>query len=498
MKRLVGATLVLGLVASGWAQTVRVGLNEDPDILDPVLSCTYVGRIVFASLCDKLFDISQDLDIVPQLATGYEFSADNLSLTIDIRDGVVFHDGTSLDAEAVKYNLDRAKNFPGSNRASEIEQLESVEVVDENTVRLAMSQPFAPILAQLADRAGMMVSPTAAEAAGENFGNAPVCAGPFSFVERVAQDRIVVERFENYWDAGSITLEQIIFLPIPDTSVRLANLQAGDLEMIERPAPTDLEAIRSDPNLELPTAPSLGYQGLTINLSNPEPLDTPLASSPQVREALELALDRSVINQAVFNGEYIVGNQAVPPSSLWYNEDYPVPERNVEQAQALLQEAGFERVAFEMMVGNDPQSVRLGEVIQALGTEAGFDISLRATEFASALDFQEAGDYEVFQVGWSGRLDPDGNIHQYNTCDGALNENGFCNKEVDALLNEARSVVDPAERKALYNQAGELYLPNRHIIYLYHQNLFFPHVAALTGFEAYPDGLIRWQGVTLN
>ncbi len=498
MKRLVSSVLILGLAASGWAQTVRVGLNEDPDILDPVLSRTYVGRIVFASLCDKLFDITQDLEIVPQLATGYEFSDDNLSLTIDIRDGVTFHDGTMLDAEAVKYNLERSKNFPGSNRASEIEQLESVEVVDENTVRLTMSQPFAPIVAQLADRAGMMVSPTAAEAEGENFGNAPVCAGPFSFIERVAQDRIVLEQFPDYWDAESINLEGVVFLPIPDSSVRLANLQAGDLEMIERPAPTDLETIRSDANLTLPSAPSLGYQGITINLSNPEPLGTPLASSPLVREALELALDREVINQAVFDGEYIVGNQAVPPSSPWYNGAYPVPERNLEQAQALLQEAGFERVAFELMVGNNPESVRLGEVVQALGAEAGFDISLRATEFASALDFQEAGDYEAFQIGWSGRLDPDGNIHQYHTCEGALNETGFCNEELDTILNEARAVVDPAERKALYDSAGELYLPNRHVIYLYHQNLFFPHVAALEGFEAYPDGILRWQGVTLN
>lgn len=497
MKRTVLVLLSL-LLGAAWAQTVRVGLNEDPDTLDPDLSRTYVGRIVFASLCDKLFDISTDLEIVPQLATGYEFSDDNLSLTIDLRDGVVFHDGTPLDAEAVRYNLERSKNLPGSNRASELEQLESVEVVDENTVRLTLSQPFAPIVAQLADRAGMMVSPTAAEEAGEGFGNAPVCAGPFQFTERVAQDRIVVERFPDYWDAGSINLEQIVFLPIPDTSVRLANLQAGDLELIERPAPTDLEAIRNDPNLELPTAPSLGYQGLTINLANPEPLDTPLATSPQVREALELALDRNVINQAVFNGEYIVGNQPVPPSSPWYNQNLPIPERNVERARELLQEAGYDRVAFELMVGNNPESVRLGEVMQALAGEAGFDITLRATEFASALDLQEQGQYEVFQIGWSGRLDPDGNIHQYYTCEGSLNETGYCDEEVDRLLNEARSVADPEARKALYDGASELYLPNRNIIYLYHQQLHFPHVSRLEGFQPYPDGLLRWQGVTLN
>ncbi|ADI15525.1 ABC transporter substrate-binding protein [Truepera radiovictrix] len=497
MKRtlIVSLGVLLGL---SWAQTVRVGLNEDPDTLDPDLSRTYVGRIVFASLCDKLFDISTDLEIIPQLATAYAFSEDNLSLTITLRDGVVFHDGTPLDAEAVRYNLERSKNLPGSNRASEIEQLQSVEVVDDTTVRLTLSQPFAPILAQLADRAGMMVSPTAAEEAGENFGNAPVCAGPFRFVERVAQDRIVLERFPDYWDAASIHLEGVVFLPIPDTSVRLANLQAGDLELIERPAPTDLETIRNAPNLELPTAPSLGYQGLTINLANPEPLDTPLATSPQVREALELALDRDIINQAVFDGEYLVGNQPVPPSSPWYNENFPIPERDVERARALLQEAGFERVAFELMVGNNPESVRLGEVIQALAGEAGFDITLRATEFATALDLQEQGQYEVFQIGWSGRLDPDGNIHQFYTCEGALNETGYCDEEVDRLLNEARSVADIDERKALYDEASARYLPNRNIIYLYHTQLFFPHVDRLEGFQPYPDGLLRWQGVTLN
>jgi peptide/nickel transport system substrate-binding protein len=487
--------LLLGVTC---AQTVRVGLNEDPDVLDPDLSRTYVGRIVFASLCDKLFDISTDLEILPQLATGYEFSEDNLSLTISLRDDVVFHDGTPLDAEAVRYNLERSKNLPGSNRASEIEQLERVDVVDESTVRLTLSQPFAPIIAQLADRAGMMVSPTAAEEAGENFGNAPVCAGPFRFVERVAQDRIVLERFPDYWDAERIHLERVVFLPIPDTSVRLANLQAGDLELIERPAPTDLDTIRNDPTLELPTVPSLGYQGLTLNLANPEPLGTPLATSPQVREALELALDRDIINQAVFDGAYLVGNQPVPPGSPWYNEAFPVPERDVERAQELLREAGFERVSFELMVGNNPESVRLGEVIQALVSEAGFDVTLRATEFASALALQEQGEYEVFQIGWSGRLDPDGNIHQFHTCEGALNETGYCDEEVDRLLNEARSATDFDERKALYDRASERYLPKRHLIYLYHTQLFFPHVDRLEGFQAYPDGLLRWQGVTLD
>lgn len=500
MKRVLLSVLTFCLLASTAAaqDTVRVGLAEDPDVLDPDLARTYVGRIVFASMCDKLFEITPGLEVFPQLATGYEVSADGLSLTMTIREGVLFHDGTPLDAEAVRYNLDRSKNLPGSNRSSELAQLEAVEVVDDYTVRLELSQPFSPLIAILADRAGMMVSPTATEAAGDQFGARPVCAGPFRFVERVAQDRIVLERFADYWDAERINLDRVVFLPIPDSSVRLANLQAGDLEMIERAAPTDLNIIRNDPDLLLPSIAQLGYQGLTINLSNPEPRDHPLSADVRVREALELSIDRNIINDVVFDGEFIVGNQAVPPSSPWYIDDYPVPERDVVRARALLDEAGYDRVAFELMVANNPQSVRVGEVIQALVGEAGFDVSIRATEFATALDQQDAGNYDTFQVGWSGRLDPDGNIHQYHTCTGSLNETGYCDETVDNLLNQARAASTFEERYELYRDAAMIYLPNRHIIYLYHQQLFFPHTDRLEGFQAYPDGLIRFQDVTLN
>src|SRR5690606_245446 len=205
-----------------------------------------------------------------------------------------------------------------------------------------------------------------------------------------------------------------------------------------------------------------------------------------------------VINDVVFGGEFLVGNQAVPPTSPWYVSDFPAPARDVERARALLDEAGYDRVAFELMVGNNPQAVRVGEVIQALAGEGGFDVSVRATEFATALDLQEQGEYDVFQVGWSGRIDPDGNIHQYHTCDGTLNETGYCDPEVDRLLNAARAAAGNDERADLYRQALERYLPNRHIVYLYHQQLFFPHTARLEGFQAYPDGIIRFQGVTLN
>src|SRR5690348_5214676 len=194
MKRL--AFLALAAIATiANAQTLRIGLAEDPDMLDPTLARTFVGRIVFAGLCDKLFDIDEKLNIVPQLATSYEWSADSKSLTLKLRSGVTFHDGEKLDAAAVKYSLERHKTMPGSNRRGELALLSTVDVVDPMTVKLNLSAPFSPLLAQLADRAGMIVSPKAAQAEGDKFGAKPVCTGPYKFVERVAQDRIVLERY---------------------------------------------------------------------------------------------------------------------------------------------------------------------------------------------------------------------------------------------------------------------------------------------------------------
>src|SRR5262245_47875357 len=228
------------------AQTLRIGLAEDPDILDPTMARTFVGRIVFAGLCDKLFDLDEKLNIVPQLATGYKWSADNKSLEIKLRSGVTFHDGEKLDAEAVKFNIERHKNMQGSNRRGELAPVTGVDVVDPLTVRLNLSAPFVPLLAVLTDRAGMMVSPKAAQAAGDKFGARPVCSGPFKFVERVAQDRIVLERFPAYWNKGQVHFERVVYQPIVDATVRLANLRSGQLDFIERMAPNDVPNVRSD------------------------------------------------------------------------------------------------------------------------------------------------------------------------------------------------------------------------------------------------------------
>src|SRR5882672_7186922 len=322
MKWLALVFAVVGSFAN--AQTLRIGLAEDPDILDPTMARTFVGRIVFAGLCDKLFDLDEKLNIVPQLATGYEWSADNKALTVKLRDGVTFHDGEKLDAQAVKFNLERHKNMQGSNRRGELAVVTSVDTPDSSTVRINLAAPFAPLLAVLTDRAGMMVSPKAAEAAGDKFGAKPVCSGPFRFVERVAQDRIVLERFPNYWNKGEIHFERVVYLPIVDATVRLANLRAGQLDFIERMAPSDVAGLKSDSRFKVAKIVEIGYQGITINVGKSDLAQKhALGRDPRVREAFELSLDRDGIVQVAMDGEAQTGNQWVAPSNRYYGKSAP-------------------------------------------------------------------------------------------------------------------------------------------------------------------------------
>ena len=197
-------------------------------MLDPTLARTFVGRIVFAALCDKLFDIDEKLNIVPQLATGYEWSADNKALTIKLRPGVTFHDGEKLDAAAVKFNIERHKTMPGSNRRGELAPVASVDVVDPLTVRLNLSAPFSPLLAQLADRAGMMVSPKAAQAAGDKFGTKPgVLRARSSSSSAWRRTASCSSAIAATGTRHAIHFDKVVYTPIPDATVRLANLQSG-------------------------------------------------------------------------------------------------------------------------------------------------------------------------------------------------------------------------------------------------------------------------------
>ena len=500
--RWAAAAAVYFVLASGLATaqtTLRIGLAEDPDVLDPTLARTYVGRIVFASFCDKLFDIDQNLNVVPQLALSHSTSADGKTVTIKLRPGVKFHDGEPFNAEAAKFSIDRHTSMTGSFRKPELAAVDHVDVVDPLTINVVLKAPYSPLIAQFTDRAGMMVSPKAAKEAGEKFGLHPVCAGPYKFVERVQQDRIVFEKFADYWNKDNIHINRVVYLPIVDSTVRLANLKSGALDLIERVLATDIKSVREDKALKLATALELGYQGLDINVGNSDQSKNPLGQSAKVRQALDLAIDRDALNQVVFNGEFKPGNQWVSPENPYYQQAYPVPKRDVAKAKALMKEAGVSApFDIDFMVPKGAETQAVAEVIQAMAGEIGINMKIRVTEFATSLKQAEQGNYQAYLLAWSGRTDPDGNTYIFFKCNAPQDSMGYCSADVDKLLDEARVPSELAARKAIYGKLTKTILEDVPKIYLYHRRILIAHTTKLDGYKQMPDGLVRVVGLSLK
>ena len=495
MKALFLAALLTLTAVQAEAQTLRIGLRQDPDLLDPTLGSSYVGRIVFTAMCDKLFDIDEKLNIVPMLATGYEWK-DPTHLLIRLRDGVKFHDGEKLDAEALKYKLNRDLTAKGSMRRGEVNAIETIEIVDPLTVVLALRAPAAQLLAQLTDRAGIMISPKATEAAGDKFGLHPVCAGPFAFESRVAQDKIVLKRFPGYWDAGSIHFDEVVYMPNVNAPARLANLRAGALDIVEYIVPTDVDAVKADPKLRLMTTSSLAYTGITINTGNGAAANSVIGQNKLVRQAFELALDREALVQVVFNGMHLPTAQPNPASSPYHFAEMKPPARDVAKAKALLAQAGVKTpVAVVLTITNETDVQQAGEVLQSMAREAGFDVKIKSMEFASSLQAGYAGDFEAYLIGWSGRADPDGNMWQMLHDGGTFNYGHYKNADVDKALDDARTVSSVEQRRGFYGAALERMRDELPLIYLWAPANIVGMKASVTGFRQVPDGLIRLQGV---
>ena len=326
-----------------------------------------------------------------------------------------------------------------------------------------------------------------------------MCSGPFKFVERVAQDRIVVERYDGYWNKAAVHFGKVTYTPIPDATVRLANLKAGQLDFIERVASSDIEKLKADKKLKTASITEIGYQGITINLGKSDRAQAnPLGKDARVREAFELSIDRQGLSQVVMDNEAVVGNQWVAPNNPYYAKNMPVPKRDIAKARALLKEAGVPNPSFTLLAPTTSDAQRLALVIQAMTRDAGFDVKIQAAEFATSLNMADKGDYEAYALAWSGRPDPDGNLFSFHGCKQPLNYAGLCNAEVDALLAQSRSERDPAARKKIFEQIAAKVLKERPVIYLYHRNWLWAYNAKLSGVRQIPDGLLRVSGLKLT
>jgi peptide/nickel transport system substrate-binding protein len=482
---------------------MTIALAEDPDPLDPTTSGTFVSRIVYVDMCEKLYDVGPKLQIVPQLASALpQVSKDRKTLTIPLRRGIRFNDGTPFDAQAVKTTFEHYITYKESSRAGDLASVKSVEVVDPTTVRLHLKAPSAPLLSLLADRAGMILSPTQLKKlGGAKFATNPVCVGAFKYTDRVAGDHITLDKSRFYYAADKVKLKRIIFKIITEGPVRASNLRSGDVDVAERLEPFDVVSIKGDSSIHLQQTTSIGYQGITINSGNtdgtgkpfhPGKVKTPLAEHPGLREALEDSLDRKVINKVVFYNQVTPDCGPISPISPWFDKSLRCPGRNLARARQLVKQSGVKTpIPVTLLLQASSQQERLGQVIQAMAKEAGFAVKLQPSEFTSALDRGDKGDFDAFAIGWSGRVDPDGNLFNQQQSEGAINYGGEADPAVDKLLADGRATTDPAKRRAIYKRLVAVLLRDRNIIYLYHDSLFTGSRSDVTGVEVRADGLPR-------
>jgi peptide/nickel transport system substrate-binding protein len=257
--------------------------------------------------------------------------------------------------------------------------------------------------------------------------------------------------------------------------------------------------LRNDSRFKIAKLVEIGYQGITINVGKSDIAQkNALGKDARVREAFELSLDRDAIVKVAMEGEAQPGNQWVAPSNRYYGKSAPIPKRNVERAKQLLKEAGVPNPSFTLMTPTTSDAQRIAQIVQAMAKDAGFDIKIQSTEFATSLNLADKGQFEAYVLAWSGRADPDGNLHTMLACKGPTNYAGYCKDDVEALINESRTSLDPARRAAAYDKIAQAVAKDRPIVYLYHRNWLWAHNTKLSGLRTVPDGMVRVQGLKMN
>lgn len=471
--------------------TIRIGMDADATTMDPHRSTAAVDRQVYNNVFGKLVDIDAKFGIVPQLAESWHVKNGGLTYVLRLRRGVRFHDGSDFNAEIVKWNFDRMRDPTfASPRQSEIAPVKDVKVVDPYTVEITLRAPFAPFLSVLTDRAGMMVSKAAVEKLKDDFARQPVGTGPFRFVEWVKDDHLTLKRFDGYWEKNLPYLDEVIYRPIPDSSVRFTAMRTGQIDFMHQIHPKDVSAARAERGLKVSEIPSLWWQGIHLN-NQVAPFN-----NRALRQVLWYAVDRNVIQRVVYFGSGAPAWSPFPPSMWAQDRSFSGWSRDLAMAKAKLAEGGMpDGFGFTIKGWNEPTQIQELQVVQAELREIGVDMKIELLEFGKLLADFNGHNFVALRIGWSGRPDPDGNAHLFLHSTGGLNRVRYSNPRMDELLDQARMESDRAKRKALYAQVTRLAAEDAPYIWLHHDaevKVWSEHVK---GFEHIPDGMIRLRGV---
>jgi peptide/nickel transport system substrate-binding protein len=474
--------------------TLKVALDSDIIGIDPHGPSAGVDRNVYTSIYNGLVAPDRDLNIVPDLAESWT-TPDDRTYVFKLRNGMKFHDGTDCDAEAVKKNFDWILDpANASPRRPELSDVQGVDVVDPLTVRITLRNPFAPFLAIISDRAGYVVSPTARQKFGKDYPRNPVGTGPFQFVEWVKDDHVSFKRFEDYFEKDVPLIDQVVYRPIPDLSVAVTELKTGNVDFLYRVDPKDVEDIKATNNLAILEGPGVGFQGLWLNTAR-GPLTT-----RALREAVSLAVDREALLSAAYFGVGQIAQGPIPPSSWAFEPGTPYVKREVAEAKARLAEGG-QPSGFSMVLkaqSNSPLQEKITQLVQAQLKEIGIDVQIQTMEFGALLKAGEQNDFDALSLGWSGRIDPDGNIQPIFHSNGAFNYGKYSNPEIDELIARGRQVADRAERKRIYQELQTKLNDDVAYVFTYFPPTLFAAGATVKGFQVTPDGLMRFKATWVD
>ncbi len=462
------AGVAAGLMSYAVAQTppnvLVVGQIAEPQSLDPQHVSAVNDFRILMNVYDGLVRYKDGtLEVEPALATDWSISEDGTEYTFNLREGVTFHDGSPFNAEAVVFNFERmiqedhpyhTGTFPLSFYFSAVT---SVEAVDDMTVKFTLNEPFAPFLSNLAYPAGLIVSKAAVEEHGEDFDRNPSGTGAFKFVEWQSNTRVVVDRFEDYWD-GAAPLDAVVYRPITDANTRVAEMLSGGIDVMVEVPPDNVSTFADDPAFTLyeEAGPHLWF--LILNAK-----EGPFADM-RVRQAANYAVNKEALVENVLQGTATVAAGPTPPAFNWaYNEELDPYPYDPDRARELLAEAGAEgaELTFYVTEGGsgmlDP--VAMGTAIQADLEAVGLDVTIETYEWNTFLG--------IVNPGLEGKADMAEMAWMTNSPDtlpylalrteawpdqGGFNSGYYSNPEVDALLQQARTSTDQAERAELYKE----------------------------------------------
>lgn len=445
--------------------------------LDPINIVDGESIRVTHAIFETLFEYDEDLELQPKLAKSYETSKDGKTWTITLKEGIEFHDGTPFDAEAVVFNFERwmdpnnpyhIGDFPyypflyGGFKGDDGHLVQEVTAINSYKVEIKLTEEVAPFISYLAVPMFGIASPQAIKENPEKFYENPVGTGPFTFDSWSRNDKIVLKKNENYHVEGQPYLDEMIFTVVPDNGARVNALQTGEVDMIDGMNPEDADMVESHDGLNIVKRPSFTNGYMMFNTEK-APFDDVL-----VRRAVNMAIDKESIVEGFYNGYAEVAEQPIPPVLWGYNDEIEVDAFNVEEAKALLKEAGYEDgFKTEIWTMSNPrpyipQPMKIAEAIQSNLEDIGIEAEIVSYEWATYLEKTGEGKHPMAMFGWTGVMaDPDNflypNLSATNAEKPANNRAFYQDEQFTNLLEEARVTFDQDKRATLYKEAQEIF-----------------------------------------